>query len=73
MSRVQNVRVIQEFDSKLGKRGIYEFDFEGVTKVVARKDNNIYAITHLSDKPELMLIRSDVRDELFMVLEQGEQ
>lgn len=69
MGRVQNVRVIQEFDSELGKRGIYEFDFEGKKRIVARKDNNIYAIVHLSDKPELMLVRGDVRDELLGMLE----
>ena len=71
MSRVKNIRVIQEFNSEIGKRGIYEFDFEGVKRVVARKDNNIYAIVHLSDKPELMLIRSDVSYEFFMELEKS--
>lgn len=68
--RVQNIRIIQEFDSELGVRGVYEFDFEGVKKVVARKDDNIYAIVHLSDKPELMKVRDDVRDELFIALGQ---
>ena len=68
VSRVQGVRVIQEFDIEIGKRGIYEFDFEGVKKVVARKDDDIYAIVHLSDKPELMKVRGDVRDELFSAL-----
>lgn len=69
MGKIQNIRVIQEFDSSLGIRGIYEFSFDGETKVAVRKDNDIYAIVHLSDKPELMLIRSDVSDKIIAALE----
>lgn len=65
MRNIENIEIIQEFDSEIGIRGIYKFKHEGVLRVVVRKDNNIYAVVHLSEKPELMKVRGDV-SELFL-------
>lgn len=56
----KDMRIIQEFESESGKRGIYECMFNGSTKVFVRKGNLLYTIVHLYDKPELMLVRDDV-------------
>ncbi len=65
MDSIKNIEIIQEFDSEIGIRGIYKFDYEGDTRIVARKDNNFYSVVHLSDKPELMKVREDV-SKLFL-------
>ena len=60
MNDIENIEVIQEFDSAIGIRGIYKFNYDGEMRVVARKDDSIYIVVHLSEKPELMKVREDV-------------
>lgn len=72
MDKIQNVKVIQHFYNKPmdTTRGIYDCVICEEQTVLVRKDNDVYAIQHYSEKPELMRIRDDVRDELFSKLEQ---
>lgn len=67
---ITNIEIIQEFSNPdFGIRGIYKFMFEDEFRVVARKDNDLYAISHLYNKPELMKVRSDVVSSFMAELE----
>jgi hypothetical protein len=70
--RITEIKIIEQFaNSEFGSiRGIYECKFKGKTTVFVRKDNEIYAIQHMLDEPELCLIRDDVRDELLSAIKE---
>ena len=72
MEKIQNIKVIQHFYNKGmdTTRGIYDCEICSEQVVLVRKDGDVYAIQHLSDKPELLRVRDDVRDELFARLEE---
>ncbi|MGJ0846502.1 hypothetical protein ACR77J_07430 [Tissierella praeacuta] len=72
MDKINNIKVIQHFYNKPMNttRGIYDCVICGKQEVLVRKDNDVYGIQHLLEKPELMRVREDVRDELFSKLKQ---
>ena len=71
MEKIRSIKVIQHFYNKPMDtiRGIYDCEVCSEQTVLVRKDDDVYAIQHLSDKPELLRVRTDVRDELFSKLE----
>ena len=71
MEKIRNIKVIQHFYNKPMDtiRAIYDCEVCSEQTVLVRKDDDVYAIQHLSDKPELLRVRTDVRDELFSKLE----
>lgn len=72
MDKIQNIKVIQHFYNEHmdTTRGIYDCEICSEQTILVRKDEDVYAIQHLSDKPELLRVRNDVRDELFVRLEE---
>jgi hypothetical protein len=70
--RITETKIIQQFTSGEVEtiRGIYECKFKGETTVFVRKGDKIYVVRHMLEKPELCLIRDDVRDELLLAIEE---
>lgn len=72
MDKISSIKVIQHFyiyNIPMNTTiGIYKCVVHGKQEVLVRKDNDVYAIVHLSEKPELMRVSSEIRDELFSKL-----
>lgn len=66
-NRITDLKIYQHFTSNLNGTlyGTYLCKFKGEDIIFVRNNDAIYILQHYLDKPELSVIRADVRNELF--------
>lgn len=65
------IKVIQHFESSISGKiyGIYEIDFNTIKKVFVRNGNEIFVISHNSNKQSLDAVRNDIAKEIIEMVD----